>query len=93
LRSEHVAADVDTDDRPVGANPLEQLSDVESRPAADVEHALARFGGKRSVHEVSATQHVARGVKPLKALDHAAIELQLAHDAAMSALGSSRWIA
>ena len=54
-----VGARVDADDGAVGTHLVEQLRDVEARPAAHVQDPLPRRGSERFADEPAPAQHVA----------------------------------
>ena len=76
---EHRLAGVDADHRALRAHPLEHLGDVEPRPAAGVEHALARSGVERLVDERAPAQDVPPAVDGLQPGRHLLVEVELRH--------------
>jgi hypothetical protein len=80
---QHVRAHVDADDEARRADPFEQLGYEEARPAAHVEHAVARLRIQRLVHQRAPAQHVTSLVDPLQLLDDRLVELQLPHRATL----------
>jgi len=74
---EHLAARVDAGHRTVGADLLEQLRDVEARPAAGVEDPLAGLRVERLVNQRAPSQQVPLAVDLLELPDGALVEGQL----------------
>jgi hypothetical protein len=74
-----IRAGVQAGDRAHTPNRLSQLGDVETRPAAHVQDAVAGPCAQRSPHQLAPTQHIARRIEPLQPLDQAPIEFQLTH--------------
>src|SRR3954451_17684815 len=74
---EHRRAGVDACDRAVGADDVEDVDDVEPGPAADVEHVVARPGGKCLLGERAPPFDVARAVDDLKPRGDAFVEIEL----------------
>jgi exodeoxyribonuclease-3 len=78
-QGEHRLAQIDADDRPLRPNPLEGLGDVEARPAARVEHAIAGAGAQRLVDEGPPAQDVALAIDDLHLSGKLFVELELSH--------------
>ena len=76
---EHLRAAVDAHDGAVRPDDVEQLLDVEARPAADVEDPLAGARGEGLADERTPAAHVARAVQRLQLPGEVLVEDELAH--------------
>jgi hypothetical protein len=70
---------------------LEQLGDVEARPAADVKDPLAGGGPQSLADQPPPAQHVTGAVQGLELVGEVVVEDQLAHREALLVVRVGRW--
>ena len=84
---EHRRAGVDAGDRTVLPDDVEDVSDVEPRPAADVEHLVAGLASQRFLGERAPPSDVARAIDDLELCRGAFVEIDRVRLAGESAAG------